>query len=47
MFVELGYVVELTWDLAHLQLGVDIVIPLGKIALQLVVEAGPKTKGRM
>lgn len=46
VLVELGDVVELTWDLAHLQLSVHIVIPLGKAALDLVIEVGPTTKGR-
>lgn len=46
VLVELGDVVELTWDLAHLQLSVHIVIPLGKAALDLVIKVGPKTKGR-
>lgn len=44
VLVELGDVVELTWDLAHLQFGVHIVIPLGKTGLNLVVEARPKTR---
>lgn len=46
VLVELGDVVELTWDLAHLQLGVHIVISLGKTALKLVVKARPKTRRR-
>lgn len=46
MLIELCDVVELTWDLAHLQLGVHIVIPLGKTALMLVVKAWPKMRGR-
>lgn len=44
VLIELGDVVELTWDLAHLKLGVHIVIPLGKTALMLVVEVWPKTE---
>ena len=47
MLIELGDVVELTWDLAHLQLGVHIVIPLGKSVLMLVVKAWPKTRRRL
>lgn len=46
VLVELGDVVELTRDLAHLQLSVHVVIPLGKAALDLVIKVGPKTKGR-
>lgn len=44
VLVELGDVVKLTWDLAHLQLSVHIVIPLGKAALDLVIEVGPTTR---
>ena len=47
MLIELGDVVELTWDLAHLQLGVHIVIPLGETALMLVVKARPETRRRL
>lgn len=47
VFVELCDVVQLTWDLAHLQLGVHIVIPLGKTAFMLVVKAWPKTRGAL
>ena len=46
VLIELGDVVELTWDLAHLELGVHIVIPLGKTALMLVVEVWPKTESK-
>lgn len=46
VLVELGDVVELTWDLAHLQLSVHVMIPLGKAALDLVIKVGPTTKGR-
>lgn len=41
VFVELGDVVEIPRDLPHLQLGVHVVITLGKAALILVVEASP------
>lgn len=41
MLVELGDVVELSRDLADLQLGVDIVEPLRETALGLAGEAGP------
>lgn len=44
MLIELGDVVQLTWDLAHLQLGVHVVIPLGKTALMLVVKARSETR---
>lgn len=44
MLVELGDVVEFTWDLAHLQLGVHVVIPLGKTALVLVVKVWSETR---
>lgn len=44
VLVELGDTVELTWDLAHLQFGVHIVIPLGETGLELVVKARPKTR---
>lgn len=46
VLVEFGDVVELTWDLAHLQLSVHVVISLGKAALDLVIEVGPTTKGK-
>lgn len=41
VLIKLGNVVEVTWDLAHLQLGVYIVIPLGKTCL-VVIEAWSK-----
>lgn len=44
MLIELGDIVEFTRDLAHLQLGVHIVIPLGKTALMLVVKVWPETE---
>lgn len=46
VLVELGDVVELARDLAHLQLSVHVVIPLGKAALVLVVEARPENEER-
>lgn len=42
VFVELSDVVEIPRDLPHFQLGVHIMITLGKPALILVVEASPK-----
>lgn len=42
MFVELSDVVEIPRDLPYLQLGVHIMITLGKAALILVVVASPK-----
>lgn len=42
VLVELSDVVEIPRDLAHFQFGVHVVITLGKAALILVVEAGPK-----
>ena len=45
VLVELGDVVELSGDLADLQLGVDVVVPLGERGLVLVVEARPATEG--
>lgn len=44
MLIEFCDIVELTWDLAHLQLGVNIVIPLWKTALMLVVKVWPKKR---
>lgn len=44
VLIELGDVIELTWDLAYFKLGVHIVIPFGKTALMLVVEVWPKTE---
>lgn len=44
VLIEFCDIVELTWDLAHLQLRVHIVIPLGKTALMLVVEVRPKNR---
>lgn len=41
VFVELGDVVEIPWDLPHLQLGVHV-ISFRKASLILVVEARPK-----
>lgn len=46
VLVELGDVVEVTWDLAHFQLCVHIVIPLGESVLMLVVKTWPKTTTR-
>lgn len=46
VLIELGDVVELSGDLANLQLGVHVVIPLGKNALMLVVEVCPETRGK-
>lgn len=44
MLIEFCDIVELTWDLAHLQLGVNIVIPLRKTALMLVVKVWSKRR---
>lgn len=44
MLIELGDIVELAGNLAHLQLGVYIVIPLRKTALVLVVKVWPETE---
>ena len=41
VLVELGDIVELTWDLTHLQLGVHIVILLGETTLNMVVKTLP------
>lgn len=45
MLVELGDVVELSRDLANLQLGVDVVEPLGKASLGLAGEGRPAAGG--
>lgn len=44
MLIEFCDIVEVTWDLAHFQLGVNIVIPLWKTALMLVVKVWPKKR---
>lgn len=44
VFVEFSDVVELPRDLAHLQLGVNVVVPLGESVLVLVVKARPEMK---
>lgn len=41
VLIELGDIIQLARDLAHFQLGVDILNPLRKIALMLVVEICP------
>lgn len=47
MLVELGDVVEVTRDLAHLQLGVHIITPLGESVLMLVVKVRPEMSRRL
>lgn len=47
VLVEFCDIVELAWDLAHFQLGVNIMIPLWKTALMLVVKVLPKQRGKM
>lgn len=42
VFIELSDVVEVPWDLPHFQLGIHVMITLGKAALTLDVEASPK-----
>lgn len=42
VFVELSDVVEIPRDLPHFQLGVHVIVTLGKAALILIVEASPK-----
>lgn len=46
VLIKLGDVVEFSRDLAHLQLGVHIVIPLWETALVLVIKAWPEIKRR-
>ena len=45
MLVELGDVVQLPGDLANLQLGVDVVVPLGERGLVWVVETRAAIQG--
>ena len=45
VLVELGDVVQLPGDLANLQLGVDVVVPLGERGLVWVVETRVEIQG--
>jgi hypothetical protein len=45
VLVELGDVVQLPGDLANLQLGVDVVVPLGERGLVWVVETRAAIQG--